>query len=95
MKIPHLFLAIFAFLCGHASAQDLVIYGSTPGGIAAAISAARMGREVTLVEYHDHLGGMTTSVFSTDAAGATNPLGVTVGAGGNVIVVGSTAACRM
>ena len=43
MKIPNLFLAIFAFLCGHASAQDIVIYGGTPGGIAAAVSAARMG----------------------------------------------------
>ncbi len=43
------------------TAQEVVIYGSTPGGIAAAISAARLGRAVTLVEYHDHLGGMTTS----------------------------------
>ena len=61
MTIPMRFLAIFAFLCGQATAQDIVIYGGTPGGIAAAISAARMGREVTLVEYNDHLGGMTTS----------------------------------
>ena len=56
-----LILAIVALLCGHTSAQDIVIYGGTPGGITAAISAARLGREVTLVEYHDHLGGMTTS----------------------------------
>jgi hypothetical protein len=35
-----------------------------PGGIAAAVSAARMGREVTLVEYHEHLGGMTSSGLS-------------------------------
>lgn len=44
-----------------ARAADVVVYGGTPGGIAAAVSAARLGREVTLVEYHDHLGGMTTS----------------------------------
>jgi hypothetical protein len=56
-----LILAIVALLCGHTSAQDIVIYGGTPGGITAAISAARLGREVTLVEYHDHIGGMTTS----------------------------------
>ena len=61
MTIPMRFLAIFAFLCGQSAAQDIVIYGSTPGGIAAAVSAARLGREVTLVEYHDHIGGMTTS----------------------------------
>jgi len=42
-------------------AQEVVIYGGTPGGIAAAVSAARLGREVVLVEYHGHIGGMTTS----------------------------------
>lgn len=40
---------------------DVVVYGGTPGGVAAAISAARLGRSVALVEYHRHLGGMTTS----------------------------------
>jgi hypothetical protein len=61
MRFPKLILGFFTVLCGRASAQDLVIYGGTPGGIAAAVSAARMGREVTLVEYHEHLGGMTAS----------------------------------
>lgn len=54
-------LTLLLVLCGPSLAQDIVIYGGTPGGIAAAISAARMGREVTLVECHDHIGGMTTS----------------------------------
>ena len=40
---------------------DVVVYGGTPGGIASAISAARLGRSVALVEYHNHLGGMTAS----------------------------------
>lgn len=40
---------------------DVVVYGGTPGGVASAISAARLGRSVALVEYHKHLGGMTTS----------------------------------
>ena len=48
-----------------ASAQprpiDVVVYGATPGGIAAAISSARQGRRVVLVENHDHVGGMMTS----------------------------------
>ena len=61
MTLPKLLLAIFALQCGPSAAQEVVIYGGTPGGIAAAISAARLGREVTLVEYNGHLGGMTTS----------------------------------
>lgn len=40
---------------------DVVVYGGTPGGIAAALTAARAGRAVALVEYHKHLGGMSAS----------------------------------
>jgi hypothetical protein len=40
---------------------DVVVYGATPGGIGAAISAARLGRRVALVEYHNHVGGMSAS----------------------------------
>ena len=40
---------------------DVVVYGGTPGGISAALSAARSGRSVALVAYHNHLGGMMTS----------------------------------
>lgn len=47
-----------ALLCGQSLAQDVIIYGGTPGGIASAIAAARMGSEVTLVEYHGHIGGI-------------------------------------
>ncbi|MEX2579314.1 MAG: FAD-dependent oxidoreductase [Verrucomicrobiales bacterium] len=53
--------AIFAIFCGQSHSQDIVVYGGTPGGIASALSAARMGREVVLVESHDHVGGMSTS----------------------------------
>jgi hypothetical protein len=44
-----------------AAGTDLVIYGGTPGGIATAVTAARLGRNVVLVEYHRHIGGMSTS----------------------------------
>ncbi len=54
------FLAFLSF-ASLSPAAEVVIYGGTPGGIAAAVSAARLGREVTLVEYHGHIGGMTTS----------------------------------
>jgi hypothetical protein len=40
---------------------DVVVVGGTPGGIAAAVTAARLGRSVALVEYHRHLGGMSAS----------------------------------
>ena len=42
-------------------AQEVVIYGGTPGGIAAAVAAARLGGEVTLVEYVNDIGGVPAS----------------------------------
>ncbi|TWT34664.1 FAD-dependent oxidoreductase [Blastopirellula retiformator] len=44
-----------------ANSWDLVVIGGTPGGIAAAIAAARQGRTVALVERQSHIGGMSTS----------------------------------
>ena len=44
-----------------SSQFDCVVVGGTPGGIAAAVTAARMGRSVALVEDHAHLGGMSAS----------------------------------
>lgn len=40
---------------------DVCVYGATPGGIAAAVSAARMGRSVVLIEYEDHIGGIVSN----------------------------------
>lgn len=40
---------------------DVVVIGGTPGGIAAAVTAARQGRSVAIVEYHAHLGGMVVA----------------------------------
>ncbi|MBL8888866.1 MAG: FAD-dependent oxidoreductase [Planctomycetaceae bacterium] len=39
---------------------DVVIYGATSGGIAAAIQVKRMGKSVILIEPSNHLGGLTT-----------------------------------
>jgi hypothetical protein len=48
---------------------DVVIYGGTAGGVIAAVSAARMGLSVALVEPSRHLGGMVTGGLSaTDHA---------------------------
>lgn len=39
---------------------DVLVYGSTPGGVCAAIAAAREGAAVILVEPTDHVGGLNT-----------------------------------
>ena len=57
-----LFLALIS---GSATAADFIesdvcVFGATPGGIAAAIQATRMGKSVVLVEPGKFLGGMTT-----------------------------------
>jgi hypothetical protein len=40
---------------------DVIVYGGTSGGVTAAISAAREGLSVLLLEPENHIGGMTTS----------------------------------
>lgn len=40
---------------------EVVVIGATPGGIATAVTAARLGRRVLLIEYHRHVGAMSTS----------------------------------
>lgn len=46
---------------------DVLVYGGTPAGIMAAISAAENGRTVKLVEPYRHVGGvMTSGLCATD-----------------------------
>jgi len=45
---------------------DVCMYGGTPGGIIAAISAAREGASVVLLEQTRHVGGLTTSGLNRD-----------------------------
>ncbi len=71
-KSPGMFIPMKAILlCGlaallalPASAEtveaDIVIFGGTSGGIAAAVQAKRMGRSVVIAEWTRHLGGLTT-----------------------------------
>ncbi|HBD84556.1 MAG TPA: hypothetical protein DC056_11155 [Dehalococcoidia bacterium] len=42
---------------------DGLVVGGGPAGCAAAVSAARMGADVVLVERYGHLGGMSTGAF--------------------------------
>jgi hypothetical protein len=58
------FLTAFHLSCTGAQAADkdydIVVYGGTSGGVAAAVQAARMGKTVVLIEPSKHLGGMTS-----------------------------------
>lgn len=45
---------------------DVVVYGGTPGGITASISAAREGASVILLEQTRHVGGLSTSGLNRD-----------------------------
>jgi len=45
---------------------DVVVYGGTPGGVAAAVAAARHGARVVLLEQKRHVGGLTTSGLVND-----------------------------
>jgi hypothetical protein len=40
---------------------QVVVYGDTSGGVAAAVQAARMGKDTVLISPVGHLGGMTSS----------------------------------
>lgn len=48
----------------HAGSVDVIVYGATPGGIAAALAAAKGGHSVLLAEPSIRLGGMTTNGLS-------------------------------
>jgi hypothetical protein len=54
---------------------DLAIYGATPGGIATAVSAARMGRTVLLCEYEDHIGGIVSNGLTNADIGRREAVG--------------------
>ena len=44
---------------------DVLVYGGTPGGVIAAVAAAREGSKVLLIEQTKHVGGLNTSGIGT------------------------------
>jgi len=46
--------------CTAGRHYDIVVYGGTSGGVAAAVKAARLGKSVVLIEPGEHLGGLTS-----------------------------------
>jgi hypothetical protein len=60
-----LFIYVFLLTTFYTYANtDIIIYGATPSGIFAAVSAARQGRGVILVDEHKYIGGLMTGGLS-------------------------------
>ncbi len=56
-----LLLAVLTFPTAPAeSPVDVVVYGGTSAGVAAAVQTARMGKSVVLIEPGRHVGGLTS-----------------------------------
>ncbi len=70
MKPVQVLLLLAApFAASAAQKFDVVVYGGTAGGVITAVSAAREGLNVALLEPRDHLGGMVSGGLSrTDFA---------------------------
>src|ERR1044071_9743443 len=74
--MPHRILLAFvitAFL--RAEQFDVVVYGGTAGGAIAAVSAAREGLKVALLEPGKHLGGMVSGGLSWTDVGKKDVIG--------------------
>jgi hypothetical protein len=74
---PFLLLLSLALTCRtHAGdSYDVVIYGATPTGIAAAVAASREGARVVLVEPTKWIGGMVTGGLSSTDKGREETIG--------------------
>ncbi|MDB6076218.1 MAG: hypothetical protein JWO89_3858, partial [Verrucomicrobiaceae bacterium] len=58
-----------------AIASDVVVFGGTPSGLIAAISAAREGARVTVIEPTKWIGGMTTGGLAKSDTGKQETIG--------------------
>lgn len=54
---------------------DVLVYGGTPGGIAAAVVAARQGQRAVLIEPHSFVGGMMSGGLVATDLGAEDAVG--------------------
>lgn len=54
---------------------DVCVYGGTPGGVASAVQAARMGKKTALIVMRRHVGGMTAGGLTATDVGKRNAIG--------------------
>lgn len=72
MKASIYFIIIlFVFSCNQKGIRDqdeavydVVVYGSTPAGIAAAVTASRNGKQAVIIDPHKRIGGLPASGMS-------------------------------
>lgn len=60
---------------GAAERFDVVVYGGTSGGVAAAVQAAQMSKSVVLIEPGQHLGGLTSGGLGATDIGNKGAIG--------------------
>jgi hypothetical protein len=72
-----LWLFASAFMCQGAPVidSDICVYGATSGGVVAAVAAARLGKNVVLVAYNNHVGGMSSGGLGVTDHGNTSSIG--------------------
>lgn len=63
------------YLSGQSQEYDIVIYGGTSAGIAAAIQSSRMGKSVVLIEPTNRIGGLTTGGLGQTDIGNKHAIG--------------------
>lgn len=72
-------LSLFGLLlftqCSHQEQYDIVIYGGTSAGVAAAVQAARMDKSVILIEPGKYLGGLTSGGLGRTDSGDKSVIG--------------------
>ena len=74
-----LFCTAVGFAAMPANAQsttfDMVVYGGTAGGVITAVSGARMGLKIALLEPRRHIGGMVSGGLSHTDVGKREVIG--------------------
>ncbi|PQO25203.1 xanthan lyase [Blastopirellula marina] len=58
-----------------APSYDLVVYGGTSAGVAAAVQAKQMGKSVVIISPDTHLGGLSSSGLGRTDSGRQNAIG--------------------
>lgn len=75
MRFVYLALSLSVTSLSAADSFDVVIYGGTSGGIAAAVQTARMGKTAVIIEPTQHLGGLTTGGLGATDIGNKKAIG--------------------
>ena len=68
-------LAAWGAHAASSATVDVCIYGATPGGIAAAVAAGRLGRSVILCALEDHIGGIVSNGLTNADIGKRQAVG--------------------